>query len=811
MLSPYRVLDLTTNTSALCGAMLADLGADVVAIEPPGGSPLRQSGPFRHDEPDLEHSLPWWAYSRNKRSVALDLETPGGRESLLSLAAGSDFLIESYTPGYLASIGLGYDVLRRRNPGLIVVSISPFGQEGPKAQWAANDLTIWASSGAQILAGDSDRAPVSVSVPQAFLHAGAEAAVGALTALAARQRDGVGQHVDVSAQTASMMATQSMVLGPNWNDLPLGRTSGGLTFGPLFVRFVYPCKDGFVNITLLFGTVLGPFTRRLFAWMHEEGFIDEATRDKDWIGYVQLLTTGKEPVSELVRCMDAIEAFTLSHTKEELYQGTFDRHVLIVPVSTPSDVVRWKQLEARGYWERLAQPVANELTPFPGVFAKFSRSPIAYKRRPPRLNEHGSEVAGEHRPRPAAPVAESVDRPPLEGLKVCDFSWVYAAPAATRILADWGATVVKVESTKFLDALRAGQPFKDGIVGLERSANFCNVNTGKLSLTLDLSKPEGRDIALRLADWADIVVENFAPGTMAAWGLDYETLSARNPGLIMLSTSLTGSTGPEASLAGYGTMGAALSGFHHLTGWRDRPPAGPFLAYTDYVSPKFVAASILAALDHRTRTGQGQNIDLGQAEASLHFLAPALLDHVVNQRVRTRDGNRSEDCVPHGVFRCLGADRWIAIAAETEAQWRSLCEAAEHPEWLKDPRFETFARRYANRGALERLIEEWTSALDVAEVEAQLQRLQVPAHRVSTAEDVLVDGQLRARGHFAEIAQPEVGNVLVETPRFRLSRSQFVGPLPAPNLGEHNALVLGQIIGMNDGEIAELVVSGALE
>lgn len=811
MLSPYRVLDLTSNHSAICGAILADLGADVIAVEPPGGSALRQFGPFRHDEPDIENSLSWWAYSRNKRSIELDLGSPNGVEAFKKLAQSADFILESNPPGMLESLGLGHKQLSANNPGLILVSMTPFGASGPKADWPSADLTVWASSGAHFLTGDDDRPPVSPAVPQAFLHAGAEAAVAAMVALAARARDGRGQHIDVSAQAASMMATQSVILAPAWNDMPLERVGGGLKFGPLFVRFVYPCQDGFVNITLLFGTVLGQFTGRLFQWMHEEGFIDEATRDKDWIGYVTLLTSGQEPVSEFVRVMAAVEQFTRSHTKDELFRGTFDRHVLIVPVSTPSDVVRSPQLQAREYWQRLAQPVANELSAFPGPFAKFSAAPITYRRRPPRLGEHTSEVLSEPVSRKGAARVARVSTPPLDGLKVCDFSWVYAAPAATRVLADWGATVVKVESTKYLDALRTGQPYKDGVVGPERSANFCNVNVGKLGLTLDLTNPAGREVALRLADWADVVVENFSPGAMARWGLDYGTLCQRNPGLIMLSTCLSGATGPQAYLAGYGTMGAALAGFHELTGWPDRAPAGPFLAYTDYVSPKYVAASLLAAIDHRSRTGQGQHIDLSQGEAALHFLAPALLDYTVNGRTRTRAGNDSEEFAPHGVYPCREQDSWIAIAITNEEQWRSFVSALDAPDWLSDNRFALPNRRRAHRQVLDSMIAGLSSMADVAELEAKLVGAGVPAHRVSNSHDVMTDPQLLARGHFASVSQPEVGDVLVETPRFRLSASPFVPPRPAPTLGRDNEFVLREILGFSDDEVTELVVAGALE
>lgn len=812
MLSPYRILDLTTNSSAICGAILADLGADVIAIEPPGGSPLRNHGPFRHDDPDVEHSLTWWAYARNKRSVALDLETSEGRELFLELVRTADVVIESFAPGRLDSLGLGYEALTTANPSLILTSVSPFGATGPKASWAASDLTVWAASGAHFLTGDSDRAPVAPLVPQAFLHAGAEAAVATLVALSTRRESGAGEHIDVSAQTAAMMATQSVILSPAWGDFPLGRVGGGLKFGPLFLRFVYPCQDGYVNITLLFGNVIGKFTRRLFEWMFEEGFVDASTRNKDWIAYVELLTTGREPISEFQRIMGCIEQFTRSHTKAELFQGTFDRHVLIVPVSTAADTVNSPQLQAREYWQRLAHPVANQLAAFPGPFAQFSATPIEYRRRPPRVGEHTSEVLAEPPPRKVVRhPGEPVSSLPLEGLRVCDFSWVYAAPAATRMLADWGATVVKVESTKFLDALRTGQPYKDGVVGPERSANYCNANIGKLSVTLNLATVEGRQAAFKLAEWADVVIENFAPKAMKAWGMDYDTLRARNPGLIMLSTCLSGGSGPHADLAGYGTMGAALSGFHDLTGWPDRPPAGPFLAYTDYVSPKFIAASVLAAVDHRARTGQGQYIDLSQAEASLHFLAPAILDYTVNERLRTRDGNNSEEAAPHGVFRCAGDDSWVAIATETDAQWRALCAVLDHPEWAEDDRFAVFPRRYARREQLAAMIESWTCERTAAEAEEALQAAGVPVHRVSNAAEVVADPQLAARGHFVTINHPEVGEVIVEGPRFQMSRSRHAALDPAPTLGQHNELVLKEILGLSDEEIADLVVAGALE
>ena len=284
MLKPYRALDLTSNGGLLCGQILADLGADVIAVEPPGGSAARRIGPFAAragavpgDEPDPAGSLFWWSYSRNKRSVTLDLEAESGRDRFRRLAQTADFVIESFAPHYLDRLGIGYATLSALNPRLVMVSITPFGQQGPKAHWAATDLIALAASGVLLLTGDEGRPPLRLPGEQAFLHAGAEAAVGALIAHAARERDGVGQHVDVSVQTAAMMAGQSNVLMWGWDKVSrVGRGGGGVRSGKFLFRFVYPCADGHVSVSFMFGPVMGPYTQRLFQWMHEKGFVDEA-------------------------------------------------------------------------------------------------------------------------------------------------------------------------------------------------------------------------------------------------------------------------------------------------------------------------------------------------------------------------------------------------------------------------------------------------------------------------------------------------------------------------------------------------------
>ena len=814
MLDAYRVLDLSDEGSLICGQVLGDLGADVILVEPPGGINARKIGPFRGSDHDTNQSLNFWALNRNKRSVTIDLESAAGREALLRLAKTSDILIESFSPGYLEEIGLGYCTLAEANPGLIMISITPFGQQGPKAKWAATDLTATAASGALFITGDDDRAPVHTSVPQAYLHAGIEGAAGALIALTARQRDGLGQHIDVSAQTSMMITTQFNVLATGWNDRSAERLGGGLKVGKIRTRFIYPCKDGHVSITFAFGQVLGPPTRRLFEWIHERGFCDEATRDKDWIGYGGLLVSGEEPLEEYDRCINCVESFTSAHTKAELFEEGMRRRILLVPVSNTADMLSSEQLRSRDYWTAMKHPELGKEVVYPGPFVKFSETPIRYRLRPPLEGEHTGAVLDEARlPAPAAHSSarqQSSQGKALEGLKVLDFTWAYAGPSTTKYLADYGATVIRIESSKKLDSYRTVGPFKDGRGGIDRSGGFSNANMGKYSLSLNLKVPEARDIALRLVKWADLLVENFSPKVMRSLGLDYESLRKLNPELIMVSSCLNGQTGPSAMLAGYGTMGAVMSGFGELTGWPDRAPAAPYAAYTDYIAPRFTVAALLSALDHRRRTGHGQYIDLSQAECSIQLLSPAILDYTVNGIVQTRMGNARVDYAPTGVYPCIGHERWIALAAPTDEAWRALCQVSGQ-RWSEDRRFATNEARLANRDALDAAIDSWTSALERDALEAMLQSAGVPAHRVSDCADILADPQLKAREHIVFLDHPQLGSAPYESSRMRFSRTPAAMKWPGPQIGEHNEFVLREVLGLGSAEIAELAKHGAME
>jgi crotonobetainyl-CoA:carnitine CoA-transferase CaiB-like acyl-CoA transferase len=815
MIDAYRVLDLSDERGLVCGWMLAELGADVVCVEPPGGSTARRRGPFAGDQRDPERSLFWWAYARNKRSICLDPDSAEDRATLLRLAETADVLVESDAPGELARRGLGYDELSRRNPGLVYVSITPFGQQGPKAGWAGTDLTVLAAGGPLWLYGDADRPPVRVSVPQAFAHAAAEGAAAALVALHERQHSGQGQHVDVSAQQAVTLATQSDAVAAAVGDPPASRFAGGARLGPLVLRLVYPARDGHVSITHVFGSAIGPATARLMQTVYADGFCDEEMRDKDWIGFTELLMSGAESIDSFELAKQCVAAWTATKSKAELLELAMERGLLIAPSATPRDVLESPQLAAREYFQPLERPDGAGQARQLGPFARFSGVPVRPARRAPRVGEHTSEVLEELASRSLPEAASRGDASesrelPLAGLKVLDFMWAIAGPMATRMLADYGATVVRVETTSRPDACRTMRPYIGGAAGSENAALFHSCNAGKQMITLDLANPASREVVLDLVRWADVVCESFTPGTMKKLGFDYPSLLEVNPSVIMLSTCLMGQTGPLATYAGYGNLAAAVAGFFEMAGWPDRDPAGPFGAYTDYIAPKFNASAVLAALEHRRRTGEGRHIDLSQAEAALHFLAPALLDLCVNGRVTTRNGNRDDLFAPHGVYPTAGDDAWIAIAVERDAGWRALCECLGQPGLADDARFAGAPSRVEHAHALDEIVATFTAERVGAELEAELQARGVAAHRVLDSPGLVADPQLRARGHFVELESDGV-HTTVEATRSQLSRTPASVAGGPPTLGRDNHTVLEELLGYDGERIVELVIAGVLD
>ena len=811
MLSDYRVLDLTDERGHLAGFILAQMGAEVIAIEPPSGSTARQLGPFAGNLDDGEHSLQHWAYNRGKKSVVLDLDARADLDELRRLIRGADILFESFDPGFMESVGLGPEEIGKLNPQLIHVSITAFGSDGPKAGWAHSDLTIQASAGNMALTGDADRSPLRAggTLPQAFANAASEAAGAALIALFERQTtSGLGQRIDASAQHSMNQSTQSMSLATPLGASPATRLAGGAMLGDVRVQLMWPCLDGYASVSFVFGSAFGPFTQNLMEWVYEEGFCDEATRDKGWLEYALMLLDGREPIEEYERVKTVLADFFATKTKAELLEAAMKRRLLITPVTTTEEVVKSEQLGSRDYWERV-EHADGTVAVYPGPFAKFSETPLRQLGEPPKIGQHTREVLGEAERAPTVgvkPPFASRDLP-LKGVKILDFMWAMAGPAASRVLADYGAEIVRVESGNKVDAIRTLQPFPNDEVDANQSGIFSNMNAGKKGLSLDLSKPEAMDVIWDLIDWADVVLESFSPKAMAAWGIDYPKIAKKKPEIIMASSCLMGQTGPLAMLAGFGTMAAAISGFFYPVGWPDRAPSGPFSAYTDYTSPRWLVASVMGALEHKRRTGQGQYIDFSQAESALHLMSPALLEYSLNGKTWERAGNRDHVFAPQGGYPTQGDDQWIAITCRDDPQWAALAQEMNQSDLGKL----SVSERHQRHDELDTIISQWTIELDGEKLMERLQDLGIAAHIVQNSPELLADPQMVHRSLFAEVIHASHTPFYVDGTRFRMSRTPALITHAGPLIGEHTFEVLTEVLGYDSDRITELAIAEVLE
>ncbi|MDG2113463.1 MAG: CoA transferase, partial [Actinomycetota bacterium] len=500
MLEHVRVIDMCDGISQFAGHLLAGFGAEVIAVEPPGGVRTRHMGPFVDDITDPNSSLTHWAYNRGKRSAIIDIETADGRERFHDLVASADVLFEDAHPGRLEALGVGLDDLNAVNPQLVHASITPYGSTGPRSRWKGSDLTAVAGSAFLHASGDSDRPPVRVGSPMSMLHAAGDAAGAALIALRERAVSGLGQHVDASAQE-SVTIGQINNLTTRVNGLRTDRLAGGVIAGGLELPLLFPCKDGHTMCVVLMGAAFGRFSNRLIAWEIEEGFGSDALRDVDWDTLGMQLLSGEVSPDILTEANETHRAFLATKTKAELWQAAFDRNVLLTPSSTIADLVNNEHLAARGFWDDL--PVGNGQTArFPGPLVHFGTDQPPPLGPPPRLGQDDGEIDLGRRP-PSAPPAQAraaepqqPDPLPLDGLKVVELSWVIATPSAVRVLADYGATVVKVEHEHRPDTMRTVNPFNNEEPHPDNSVGYGVYNAGKLSLALDLSKPEALDVVL---------------------------------------------------------------------------------------------------------------------------------------------------------------------------------------------------------------------------------------------------------------------------------------------------------------------------
>ncbi len=803
------VVDFATTRAELAGRMLAELGAEVFKVEPPGGAQARTMPPFDESraEDDPDRSLYWASVGASKKSIVADLEDPAARASLRGLLSRADIVIESFDPGEMARLGLAYPDIAATNPGVIYASVTPYGQDGPDAHTAATDLTLEAAGGLLGLQGDPDRPPVPVGFPQASFHGGMQAAADALVALNERERSGLGQHLDVSMQAAIVWTLMNATgypkntgndpptSGPN-RILPVPSVVPGVTFPR-----AWECADGYFTVQLAGGRVGKTPLQTALEWAKADGLVPAHIAARDWSAWVMDLVSGRLPLADVQEALAIVGQCFKQHTQHELMQLGCNGGLLLAPILRMDGLLSDPQLKERDHWRTVLGRV------HPGIPVRLSATPMLEPQRPPRLGEHQAELARFDVRVPAIHGSGSRQRA-FEGLKVADFAWIGVGPMVSKALADHGATVVHVESASRPDLLRTVPPFKDNIADLNHSQFMADYNTSKLGLNVDLNTPGGREIARKLIDWSDLVTESFTPGAFERLGFGYPELSKDRPELLMFSTCLRGQTGPQRSFGGYGGQGSALAGIYSLTGWPDRVPHGPWGAYTDFVAPRYGLAAVASAIRHRNRTGQGQFIDLSQVEAAMHFIEPVILDYTVNGRVAPPAGHESLYASPHGVYHTRGLEEYAVLACETKEQWRALCSVAPLQEFSA-PEFDALGTRLAHDAAIDAALEAWCAGFETAELVALLKRAGVPAASALRPSELYEDAQLAHRDFFKWLNHTVMGPTPYDGPvtLYSATPPQYTA---APCLGEHTEYVLKDLLGMSEDEIIRYAEQGAL-
>lgn len=784
LLAGVRVLDLAGEPAAMTGRILADLGAEVVRVVPPGGDPLAALPPFGPNG-----SLRQVAWGAGKDLLVVDGPDDPRLAELLS---GADVVL--CTPGWPGVL----EVDPGRAPGTSWVLVTPFGLDGPRAGWKASDLGVMASTGNMFCTGDPDRAPVRCTEPSAWSHTGPEAALAALSALAS----GRPQVVDVAAQEAVMIASMGHV-GRFPRTKNRGKRSGaniGVT------REIWPCADGFVSFGLRGGKSRLANLQTITRLVDEDGIEAAALTGRDWSAYDH----NRASPEELEAISAPIAEYFRRHTMSELYETACATNLMLAPANSPAQLTESTQLAARHFFvpygdiEQFPRSFVITTSPDDAVERPGPRLPVTTKaapRWPERRDDPGTG---------AGSGAASGRTPAWDGTKIIEFGTGAAGPIAVRYFAEHGATVIRIESRSRPDFLRTYGNAAGNPCGLEGSDMFDSVNVGKLGVTLNLKHPEGVALAKRLVQWADAVAENFAPRAMRSFGLDYGSLVADKSDLVMVSSCLQGQTGPHRDYPGFGGQGSALGGYNFLTGWPDREPLGPYGTITDSLAPRFVASALAAALLYRRRTGRGVHLDVSQVEAAVYSLSPWVLDYVVNGSIEARNGNRSARYAPHGAFPCAGEDRWVAIACWDDRDWVALAEVLSL-DATTTARLADGGCRQAGQDEIEALVSAWTKERSALEVAETLQALGVEAVPVADLGDACADPQLHHRGHFVTMQHPCMGECGYERNGFRLSDAPAGYERTSPTLGEHNTYVLGDILGLSSSEQQRLAHDGVLE
>ncbi len=819
-LAGRRVLELADARGEYCGKLLADLGADVIKIEPPGGASSRDKAPFFQDRPHSDGSLSFLYLNANKRGITLELQSSGGAAAFERLLAGADIVIDGVD---LDRRGFDWDRLSRLNPRLVLACITDFGLTGPWANLQGADLTAHALGGSAVCLGEPEDPPVVPPAEQAYVMASTYAAAASLAALHYAQESGRGQLIDVSAVETVVSFSHVCGAGKYLEDDIVPRR-----FGTGLVASVpsgaYPCRDGLIYLMV----------NRPLHWQALARWINETT------GNVEVLdpmfegpSSIRQPYRELLDIF--IRELTERFTVDEIYREAQRRHLAMTPVASAGDLLTDAHLRARGYFETLTHEYTGALR-YPGAPYRPAKTPWRRRSAAPTLGRDNADILGDElglteaeiREVQAAPTADAVRltaradpvvRPDsndgaLAGIRVVEFTAGMAGPWIGRFMAWAGAEVVKVESRKFPDVTRLYIPPYQPELGVQDALSpwFTDWNAGKRFVSLDLTKPDAVDLAKQLVARADIVIENYSDGVLAKLGLDYDALAAVQPNLIMLSSTGYGATGPCKGYITWGPNIEALSSMVRSSGFAHREGAVTQYAYPDPLSAVHGLVALLAAMDHRRRTGAGQHIDMSQYEATVSAMGSALMELLANGREPARRGNRSHNAFPQGVYRTLGEDRWCAISCETDEQWVALARVLELDGADVTGRFAERLQRESAAVEIDRQIEERTVAFDPYDLMHRLQTVGVVAAVVQDVDDQLHrDPQLAARGMFEELDHRKKGKVVAPGIPLGMRATPGFTRGTGSSVGEDNARIFKGLIGLSDEAYDRLVRTGVIE
>ena len=783
-LEGIRVIDLSEGVAGPFAArLLGDLGADVVKVELLAGDRGRRLHPA--ELPDRPESF--FAYLNwNKRGLVLDLDTNEGRARLRPLLAGADVLVESTTPGALVAAGFAPALTTEAFPALVHLSVTPFGQDGPRAHWKTDAIVDWALGGYMYFGGDPARPPLMIPGAQAEFHAAQAATIAALAALHERERSGRGQHIDLSIQEATLTSHAWNAVSWTHAGHVMRRTGSDL----------FRCADGWVHWMRRFNEP------NVFVLLERHDLLDDPRFAE--------LEMWRDPASEL---WDIVHAWCAEQPMLDVYHRAQELRIAVTPVNTVADLLASEQLAVRR-WFVTPPPSEGDPSPetirYPGASLGMTRWDAAPRRPAPRLDQHAAELAAEPPRSPSVRAAGPADLPALAGLRVIEVTANWAGPLAGRHLGDLGAEAITVEHAQRPATRALWYPGNEpGKRPYNRAGYFNNLNRSKLDVSLDLSTDRGKQLFLDLVAISDVVVENNSARVMPNLGLGWDQLSARNPRLVMASISGFGAAGPERDYVAYGANVEASSGLAAVTGYHDDDL--PYRANTFYADPitgNYATIAILAALRQRERTGLGQWLDLSLNEAAATFFGDAFVEYQRTGQLPPRRGNRHPLHAPQGAYRTVGDDDWLALTVRDPEEWRALCTVLERADWLADDGLATPDGRRARHDELDAGIAAWAAEFDHREAAQLLQDAGVPAAPVLANYELVTDSHLHQRRFYIPIDHPEAGVLPFAGMPWKLGRTPGRVSRPAPRFAEHNAYVYGDLLGLSPAEIAALEASG---